>query len=39
MRFVQAGQEVPGAANLEIKPTNKSPTASQMERRLKPWET
>ncbi|KAK5864185.1 hypothetical protein PBY51_001145 [Eleginops maclovinus] len=39
MRLVQAGQEVPGATKLEIKPTNTSPTASQMQRRLKPWET
>ncbi|XP_029282590.1 uncharacterized protein LOC115004968 [Cottoperca gobio] len=39
MRLVQDGQEVPGGAKLEVKPTNQNPTESQMERRLKPWET
>lgn len=39
MRLVQEGKEVPGATKLNIKPTNQSPTPSQMGRRLKPWET
>ncbi|KAM9351150.1 uncharacterized protein ABDE67_008439 [Symphorus nematophorus] len=38
MRLVQEGKEVPGVKKLDIKPTNQSPTPSQMERRLKPWE-
>nr|XP_019951473.1 PREDICTED: uncharacterized protein C6orf226 homolog [Paralichthys olivaceus] len=39
MRLVQEGKEVPGAKNLDIKPSNQSPSPSQMERRRKPWET
>ena len=39
MRLVQEGKEVPGAKQLDIKPCNQSATPSQMERRLKPWET
>ncbi|KAA8578784.1 hypothetical protein FQN60_002308 [Etheostoma spectabile] len=38
MRLVQEGKEVPGATRLDIKATNQSPTPSQMQRRLKPWE-
>lgn len=38
MRLVQEGKEVPGVTKLDIQPTNQSPTPSQMERRLKPWE-
>ena len=38
MKLVQEGKEVPGAKKLDVKPTNQSPTPSQMERRLKPWE-
>uniref|UniRef100_A0A8C9ZAQ6 Peroxisomal membrane protein PEX14-like KPWE domain-containing protein n=1 Tax=Sander lucioperca TaxID=283035 RepID=A0A8C9ZAQ6_SANLU len=38
MRLVQEGKEVPGATKLDIKATNESPTPSQMQRRLKPWE-
>uniref|UniRef100_A0A8C4NVG3 Peroxisomal membrane protein PEX14-like KPWE domain-containing protein n=1 Tax=Dicentrarchus labrax TaxID=13489 RepID=A0A8C4NVG3_DICLA len=38
MRLVQEGKEVPGATKLDIKPTNQSPTPSQMGRILKPWE-
>ncbi|XP_078025954.1 uncharacterized protein LOC144464132 [Epinephelus lanceolatus] len=38
MRLVQEGKEVPGTKKLDVKPTNQSPTPSQMERRLKPWE-
>lgn len=38
MRLIQEGQEVPGALKLDIKPSNQSPTPSQMERVLKPWE-
>nr|XP_030279459.1 uncharacterized protein C6orf226 homolog [Sparus aurata] len=38
MRLVQEGKEVPGVKKLDIKPTNQSPTPSQMERRSKPWE-
>lgn len=38
MRLVQEGKEVPGVKKLDIKPTNQSPTPSQMERILKPWE-
>lgn len=38
MRLVQEGKEVPGATKLDVKPTNQSPTPSQMERILKPWE-
>ncbi|KAJ8016826.1 hypothetical protein DPEC_G00011390 [Dallia pectoralis] len=36
--LVQAGEEVPGLSKLDIKPNNHTPTPSQMERRLKPWE-
>ncbi|CAB1455095.1 unnamed protein product [Pleuronectes platessa] len=39
MRLIQEGKEVPGAKQLDIKPCNQSATPSQMERRLKPWET
>lgn len=39
MKLVQEGKEVPGALKLDIQPSNQSPTPSQMERRLKPWET
>lgn len=39
MQLVQEGKEVPGAIKLDIKPSNQSPTPSQMERILKPWET
>lgn len=38
MQLVQEGKEVPGTKKLDVKPTNQSPTPSQMERRLKPWE-
>uniref|UniRef100_A0A7N8WRP4 Peroxisomal membrane protein PEX14-like KPWE domain-containing protein n=1 Tax=Mastacembelus armatus TaxID=205130 RepID=A0A7N8WRP4_9TELE len=38
MRLVQEGREVPGAIKLDIKPSNQSPTPSQMERIPKPWE-
>ncbi|CAJ1084630.1 uncharacterized protein C6orf226 homolog [Xyrichtys novacula] len=38
MKLVQEGKEVPGAKKLDIKPTNQSPTPSQMDRVLKPWE-
>ncbi|KAF1390132.1 hypothetical protein PFLUV_G00054930 [Perca fluviatilis] len=38
MRLVQEGKEVPGATKPDIKATNQSPTPSQMQRRLKPWE-
>lgn len=38
MRLVQAGEEVPGVTKLDIQPSNQSPTPSQMERMLKPWE-
>ncbi|XP_076597672.1 uncharacterized protein LOC143327291 [Chaetodon auriga] len=38
MRLVQEGKEVPGVTKVDIKPTNQSPTPSQMERILKPWE-
>ncbi|TDH10219.1 hypothetical protein EPR50_G00072880 [Perca flavescens] len=38
MRLIQEGKEVPGATKLDIKATNRSPTPSQMQRRLKPWE-
>lgn len=39
MQLVQEGKEVPGITKLDIQPSNQSPTPSQMERRLKPWET
>lgn len=39
MRLVQEGKEVPGVERLEVKPSNQSPTPSQMGRVLKPWET
>lgn len=39
MRLVQEGKEVPGVKRLEVKPSNLSPTPSQMGRVLKPWET
>lgn len=38
MQLVQEGKEVPGTKKLDVKPTNQSPSPSQMERRLKPWE-
>uniref|UniRef100_A0A3B4XL31 Peroxisomal membrane protein PEX14-like KPWE domain-containing protein n=1 Tax=Seriola lalandi dorsalis TaxID=1841481 RepID=A0A3B4XL31_SERLL len=38
MRLIQEGREVPGTIKLDIKPSNQSPTPSQMERVLKPWE-
>lgn len=38
MELVREGREVPGAIKLDIKPSNQSPTPSQMERILKPWE-
>lgn len=38
IRLIKAGEEVPGLVKLDIKPTDQIPTASQMERRLKPWE-
>lgn len=38
MLLVQQGKEVPGVTKVDVKPTNQSPTASQMERILKPWE-
>ncbi|CAK6963827.1 uncharacterized protein C6orf226 homolog [Scomber scombrus] len=38
MRLIQEGKEVPGVKNLDIRPTNESPTPPQMERILKPWE-
>uniref|UniRef100_A0A1A7XLA6 Uncharacterized protein n=1 Tax=Iconisemion striatum TaxID=60296 RepID=A0A1A7XLA6_9TELE len=39
MQLVQEGKEVPGVSKLDIKPCNQSPTPSQMQRVLKPWET
>eukprot|EP00066_Takifugu_rubripes_P011790 XP_011601056.1 PREDICTED: uncharacterized protein C6orf226 homolog [Takifugu rubripes] len=39
MQLVQEGKEVPGVRKLEVKPSNQSPTPSQMERLQKPWET
>lgn len=39
MQLVQEGQEVPGLTKMDVKPTNQSPTPSQMERMRKPWET
>ncbi|KAK2851770.1 hypothetical protein Q5P01_008046 [Channa striata] len=39
MQLIQEGKEVPGAIKLDIKPSNLSPTPSQMKRMLKPWET
>nr|XP_020473434.1 uncharacterized protein C6orf226 homolog [Monopterus albus] len=39
MRLVQEGKEVPGAIKLDIRPSNQSPTPTQMERIPKPWET
>ena len=39
IRLVQAGETVPGqGTHLDITPSNNSPTPSQMERVLKPWE-
>lgn len=38
MQLVQEGKEVPGVRKLDVKPTNQSPTPSQMERMRKPWE-
>lgn len=38
MQLVQEGKEVPGVRELDVKPTNQSPTPSQMERMRKPWE-
>lgn len=38
MKLVQEGKEVPGVKKLDIKPTNQSPTPSQMGRIRKPWE-
>lgn len=38
IRLIKAGEEVPGLLKMDIKPTYQIPTASQMERRLKPWE-
>lgn len=38
MHLIQEGKEVPGAKKLDIKPSNQSPTPSQMERIRKPWE-
>uniref|UniRef100_A0A1A8EL86 Uncharacterized protein n=2 Tax=Nothobranchius korthausae TaxID=1143690 RepID=A0A1A8EL86_9TELE len=39
MQLVQEGKEVPGVSKLDIEPCNQSPTPSQMQRVLKPWET
>lgn len=39
MQLVQEGKEVPGVRKLEVKPSNRSPAPSQMERLQKPWET
>lgn len=39
MRLVQEGKEVPGVKRLEVKPSNQTPTPSQMGRVVKPWET
>ncbi|GAA6216590.1 uncharacterized protein C6orf226 homolog [Lates japonicus] len=38
VHLIQEGKEVPGAKKLDIKPSNQSPTPSQMERICKPWE-
>uniref|UniRef100_A0A3Q3MFM3 Peroxisomal membrane protein PEX14-like KPWE domain-containing protein n=1 Tax=Labrus bergylta TaxID=56723 RepID=A0A3Q3MFM3_9LABR len=38
MKLVQEGKEVPGVKQLDVKPTNQSPTPSHMDRILKPWE-
>lgn len=38
MQLVQEGKEVPGVTKMDVKPTNQSPTPSQMERMRKPWE-
>ena len=38
MQLVQEGKEVPGVTEMDVKPTNQSPTPSQMERMRKPWE-
>lgn len=38
MRLVEAGEEIPGLSKIYIKPSNESPTPSQLVRRLKPWE-
>ncbi|KAK7145978.1 hypothetical protein R3I93_013640 [Phoxinus phoxinus] len=37
-RMIQAGEEVPGLQQLEIKPCHDQPTVSQMPRKSKPWE-
>uniref|UniRef100_A0A8C6MKL5 Peroxisomal membrane protein PEX14-like KPWE domain-containing protein n=1 Tax=Nothobranchius furzeri TaxID=105023 RepID=A0A8C6MKL5_NOTFU len=39
MQLVQDGKEVPGVSKLDIQPCNQSPTPSQLQRALKPWET
>ncbi|XP_069465022.1 uncharacterized protein C6orf226 homolog [Ambystoma mexicanum] len=39
LQLVQSGQEIPGLQKLNINATQESPTASQMPRRSKPWET
>ncbi|XP_037539748.1 uncharacterized protein C6orf226 homolog [Nematolebias whitei] len=39
MQLVQEGKEVPGVKRLDIKPSNQSPTPSQMKQVLKPWNT
>ncbi|KAG5282041.1 hypothetical protein AALO_G00051600 [Alosa alosa] len=38
LRLIQAGEEVPGIENLDIRPCQQTPTVSQLSRRLKPWE-
>lgn len=39
LHLVQTGQEIPGLQKLNISATQENPTASQMPRRSKPWET
>ncbi|XP_013878145.1 uncharacterized protein LOC106527709 [Austrofundulus limnaeus] len=39
LQLVQEGKEVPGVTKLDIKPSNQSPTPSQMQQVRKPWET
>uniref|UniRef100_A0A3Q2ZST0 Peroxisomal membrane protein PEX14-like KPWE domain-containing protein n=1 Tax=Kryptolebias marmoratus TaxID=37003 RepID=A0A3Q2ZST0_KRYMA len=39
MQLVQEGKEVPGLTKPDIKPSNRSPTPSQMKQVPKPWET
>ncbi|XP_067856517.1 uncharacterized protein [Heptranchias perlo] len=39
LHLVQSGQEIPGIQKLNIMSTNSMPTASQMARKPKPWES